>query len=810
VSDVPTVLTADSATVATPEAATVVTPHATGPTGVPWPPPQPKAAPPRASLGIEPGPRRRGPVFALGFAAVAVVSAVAVWVAMSLGSSATAEPEVAAQPDSVPTAPPAPPPASVAGVELTPGAISITEGESGELRAFLVDSTNVPLGGRTIEWRSSNPGVAAVRAGQGVAGVVQAVKAGTARIIAMSEGKADTATVTVTAGRAAVARVVVQVQADTLAPGDDPVPIVAVAQDAQGNALGGRATEWRLSPAGVIRITGGQVIPVKDGTAQIIGVSEGVQSTPVRVIVATPAITSVRILGAPDSLVVNASVPLGVEVRDARGRTVQSPNVTWSSNDESRARVSQSGAVAARSDGAVTITASVGSVSGVARIRVVPPPRIAVARLNVTRQPATLEVGKAHAVGASALDAEGRPLLDREIAWSSSDPRVATVGADGTIQAVAPGRATITARSEGQTHSFSVEVTAPPPTTVDEVKPPPPTPVTPAVTAASIGLGPEVSCAALGDGSASCWGTGAPARVTGVNAQRIVTGGAHACGLLGNGGVMCWGANASGQLGNGETSREPAPRPVRVATEQQFTSIVAGGAHTCGIARDGLAWCWGKNGDGQLGNASTRDQATPVAVARGFVYAQLAAGDRHTCGVTTDGKAYCWGFGFSYQLGSGLTESRQEPDAVDSRAQFSLIAAGRESTCAVAQDGTTYCWGKGSSPFGSAPRRVNTDQQFTQLAVGDEFACGLTAGGAAWCWGRNNRGQLGDGGERAQAAPVRVATAEVFTTIAAGNAHACGVTRAGPTLCWGDNGKGQVGTGAAEPVRSPVPTEIRR
>jgi len=828
VAEGPTVLTGDASTVATPEIPTVVTPYATGAPSQPAAPPwttYPSAAPPpaappepRVSAGAEPASRRRGLMLALGLAGLAVVSAGAVWIAMSLGSSDAAEPEPAAPPDSIAAAPPAPPPSPVAGVELTPSAVTVTEGGSGELRAFLFDSANVPLSDRVIEWRSSNAAVATVRAGLGVAGIITAVKAGTSRIIALSEGKADTATVTVTAGRATVARVVVQIQADTLAPGDDPVPIVAVAQDARGNALGDRAHEWSVSPAGVVRITRDQVVAEKDGVAQIIGISEGVRSAPVRVVVATPAIVSLRILGAPDSMVQGgAAVRLGVDVRDARGRPA-SPTVTWSSSNDARASVAQ-GSVTPRAPGEVTITASAGRVSGTARIRVVAPPRLAVARVDLPRRVASLDVGQSFQASASALDAAGRTLTDREVAWTSSNPRVATVASDGGIRAVGPGKTTITATSEGQRQSFDLEVTAPaapPPTNAEEVKPPPSTPVTPdqppataaTATATAIGLGAEISCATLGDGSASCWGTGAPPRATALNAQRIVSGAAHACGLLGSGGVMCWGANASGQVGNGAASREPVGRPVRVTTDQQFSSVVAGAAHTCGLARDGSAWCWGENGDGQLGNNSTRDQPAPVAVARGFTYLQLAAGEKHTCAVASDGKAYCWGDGFSDQLGLGAQEQRRTPDAVSGiREALTTIAAGRYGNCALGADGGTYCWGQG---FTSTPRQIATELRFAQVTVGDGFACGLTAAGAAWCWGRNTRGQLGDGGERNQAAPVRVAGGAVFAALAAGNAHACGVTRAGQTLCWGENAKGQVGTGAAEPVRSPVPIEIRR
>ena len=256
--DTPTVITGDAPTMITHEAETVVTagaPAATRPTGgapAAQPLPVPAVAPaPAPPMVVAEAPRpRRALRLGLGLAGLTLASAAVVGIVMSLRSPGGAEPETPAGADT-PALPPAPPPSPVAGVELTPGGMSITEGESGDLRAFLFDSTNVPLGDREIAWRSSNEAVATVRAGLGVAGVVQAVKAGTARIIAMSEGKADTATVTVTAGRATVARVVVQVQADTLAPGES-VPIVAVTQDASNHNLGGRTTQWRTQPAGIV------------------------------------------------------------------------------------------------------------------------------------------------------------------------------------------------------------------------------------------------------------------------------------------------------------------------------------------------------------------------------------------------------------------------------------------------------------------------------------------------------------------------------------------------------------------------------
>lgn len=43
-------------------------------------------------------------------------------------------------------------------------------------------------------------------------------------------------------------------------------------------------------------------------------------------------------------------------------------------------------------------------------------------------------------------------------------------------------------------------------------------------------------------------------------------------------------------------------------------SLTAGSAHTCGLASDGILWCWGENIYGQLGIGRTSGWNTPAAV----------------------------------------------------------------------------------------------------------------------------------------------------------------------------------------------------
>jgi len=57
--------------------------------------------------------------------------------------------------------------------------------------------------------------------------------------------------------------------------------------------------------------------------------------------------------------------------------------------------------------------------------------------------------------------------------------------------------------------------------------------------------------------------------------------------------------------------------PGAVANGGPYTALVAGGTHTCGLATDGTAYCWGYNGSGQLGDGTSgTDRLVPVAVIR--------------------------------------------------------------------------------------------------------------------------------------------------------------------------------------------------
>ena len=198
-----------------------------------------------------------------------------------------------------------------------------------------------------------------------------------------------------------------------------------------------------------------------------------------------------------------------------------------------------------------------------------------------------------------------------------------------------------------------------------------PVPVAGGLRFASVSAG-GATCGLTLPGVPYCWGREwglVPTTVPGgLVFESISTGDGHACGVTADGRAHCWGANDRGQLGIGRIDPigfEPTPQPV--ATELRFRKLAAGTTHSCGIASDERAYCWGSDGGGKLGNGNDRpsggsDSSTPVRVEMSLSFMGLSAGLNSTCGVTTDFQAWCWGL----RTGNRTTMRSEVPVRVSS------------------------------------------------------------------------------------------------------------------------------------------------
>lgn len=291
----------------------------------------------------------------------------------------------------------------------------------------------------------------------------------------------------------------------------------------------------------------------------------------------------------------------------------------------------------------------------------------------------------------------------------------------------------------------------------------------------------------------------------------LSVGGIHTCGTTAAGIAYCWGWNSRGQLGDG-TSGTERWRPVRVVGGVRFAVVSAGDRYTCGLTAAGAAYCWGLNGWGQLGDGTTVERSTPVLVAGGLRFTAISTGFRHTCAVTAERVAYCWGLNGAGHLGDGTTTDQSTPVRVAGGVALTAVSAGDFHTCGVTAAGAAYCWGAngdgqlgdGTTAGRSTPMRVMGSASFAAVSAGGFHSCGLTSEGAASCWGANAEGQLGDGTTTNRSSAVPVAGGVRFATVSAGFVHTCGATTEGVVYCWGLNDQGQLGDGSTTNRLRPV------
>ena len=347
----------------------------------------------------------------------------------------------------------------------------------------------------------------------------------------------------------------------------------------------------------------------------------------------------------------------------------------------------------------------------------------------------------------------------------------------------------------------------------------------------SLAAGWVHTCGLTAQGDAYCWGDRysgqvgdglvsgyerertSPVKVSGgLKFTSITAGGNHTCGLTASGGAYCWGWNTSGQVGNGSTTNQYTP--VAVSGSVTFRSLAAHGYHTCGIAMTGDAYCWGRNDSGQLGDGSQVNRQTPTKVVTTSTFVSLALGEGFTCGLTGDGVRICWGANTAGQFGDATTESVVTPRTLTGLRRFSSLIAGDAFACGQSGQSGWSCWGDntdgqlgdGTSASKPQPTRVQSSQSFASISVGGNHTCALTTAAEAWCWGANESGQIGDDSTIARTTPVRVGGGVSFASISAGANHTCGVTAAGQAYCWGDNQSSQLGDGTTVKARAfPVP-----
>jgi uncharacterized protein YjdB len=238
------------------------------------------------------------------------------------------------------------------------------------------------------------------------------------------------------------------------------VTLQAAGKDADGKTvdLAKQKVTWASSDAEVASVDDtGTVTANRSGMATIVATVGAVKGeTPVVVLIPDSiAVTP----GAREMGPGEAAEFTAVVLDDNRRPVVKAP-VVWSSSDPAVATATD-GKVVAVGPGAATITAASGTLRATAQVTVKVP---VFAKLAVNpAKGQTLKRGDTLRLKASALDKKGKAVGGVPVTWRSSDARIVSVGADGTVKAMKKGKAKVTASAAGKTATVQVTVTEPPP-----------------------------------------------------------------------------------------------------------------------------------------------------------------------------------------------------------------------------------------------------------------------------------------------------------------------------------------------------------
>lgn len=316
----------------------------------------------------------------------------------------------------------------------------------------------------------------------------------------------------------------------------------------------------------------------------------------------------------------------------------------------------------------------------------------------------------------------------------------------------------------------------------------------------------------------------------------------HTCALTTSRAGYCWGRGGRGEMGNGidgagTSSSDTGNPPTAVSFTEKWDDIRVGRLTTCGVTTTGVGYCWGLNQHGEIGDTlippNTR-VTTPHKVIGGIEFTSIVPGWIHTCGIAKSGAAYCWGDNSSGQLGIGITDDlpHAQPLIVSFTQPFKKLALSARSTCGLTTSNTILCWGyngtgqlgDGTTTLHSSPAPISSSLKFTDISMGSGFAgglgtnvtipagiaqggiahaCALATDGTVYCWGWNGAGQVGDGSTTTRLTPVPITGGVKMTSVALGGAYSC-ATGATAIFCWGANAAGQLGNATFTDSAIPV------
>ncbi|MGA9061519.1 MAG: Ig-like domain-containing protein [Terracidiphilus sp.] len=170
-----------------------------------------------------------------------------------------------------------------------------------------------------------------------------------------------------------------------------------------------------------------------------------------------PTLSSISLSGPASTVAVPSTLQLSaMGTYSDSSQEILTSKATWQSSDTTIATMNASGLLTAVKAGSVTITATMGMVSGTMSITVTVAPLTSIAVNGAS----SLAAGTSVQLAAQGTYADNSTQdLTSQVTWQSSDNTIATVSSSGLLTAVQAGTVTITASMGTVSGTMSITVT---------------------------------------------------------------------------------------------------------------------------------------------------------------------------------------------------------------------------------------------------------------------------------------------------------------------------------------------------------------
>jgi uncharacterized protein YjdB len=224
--------------------------------------------------------------------------------------------------------------------------------------------------------------------------------------------------------------------------------------DKKGNPMPGLTAVWASDKPKIASVdANGLVRSVGPGRATVTATFQTFTSS---VSVDVIDVASLTVMPARMTLIgaTGTKMTLAAEVRDAKGNLTPL-KLKWTSGDPRVATVDAEGVVTAGAEGQTTIIASLGNdVSSACDVKVL---HREIGSFELVPVTMILKVGETQRMTATIKDLAGVVIEDAALAWTSSDPKTASV-ANGAVTGVARGTARISVATSAKTLGADVLV----------------------------------------------------------------------------------------------------------------------------------------------------------------------------------------------------------------------------------------------------------------------------------------------------------------------------------------------------------------